>query len=202
MSDPRPSFLGPAPSFLPPGKVPDWLAGAPARDPVLPIGKELLIERFKLFFPRVLDRMYAGETLNTILKEFPLQVERGAFMRWVTKDTDRHTLFKEAKTVRTEIWTGRLIEISEGSEEVPMELDRAKLLSDNLKWLIKSENKKEYGDSKQIEMTGTISINAALQQAGTRIERLAAFVDDDVDMPTMKQLAEVVEAEYEEVDDD
>lgn len=220
MSSDLPSFLRPSqaapklPSFLAPtsARLPDWLTATPKREPnpgVLqgksPEVKALLISQFEMAFPRVIDRMYGGETLNKILEEFPIPVERGAFMRWIKKDAGRFATYTEAKETRTEIWTGELVRIASGEADKNgdlIELDRAKLLIDTYKFLIKAENRKGYGDSKQIEVNGSISIVAALQAAETRVERVMAFVDDDEPEPTFKQLSEPIEVEWEETDDD
>lgn len=161
----------------------------------------MLVHQFELVFPRVIDRMYGGETLNKILEDFPIPVERGAFMRWIKKDSSRFGIYTEAKETRTEIWTGEILKIAIGEND-DMELDRAKFLVDTYKFLIKAENRKGYGDTKNIEVNGNISITAALAAAETRVELVAAFADDDEPEPTVKQLIEVVEADWEETDDD
>lgn len=188
----RPSQVRPAPSFLLPSKVEKQHRAAE---------RELSLDRFALAFPRVLDRMYSGETLNNILRDFPLPIERGAFMRWIKKDAKRFADYTLAKETRTEIWTGNMLSIAEGVED-NMELDRAKFLVDTYKWLVSSENKKGYGKSTQIEVNGNISIVAALGAAETRVEQIAAFEDDDENEPTMAQLKAPVEAEWEEADED
>lgn len=210
MASEMPSFLRPSKvptkesSFLAP-RLPDWLSGSPRRDPTTstpsgnsPEVKRLLLQQFELFFPRVLDRMYAGETMNRILEDFPIPIDRGAFMRWVTKDSTRHNAYKEAKTIRTEIWTGEMIRHAEGTDSM-LDLDRAKFLVETYKFLIKAENKKEYGDTKQVEITQNISITAALAAAEGRIEKYidARVVDDtDDDDQTIRYIEASVE--YEE----
>lgn len=199
-----PSFLAPSqaaaklPSFLAPAAVPAPAFVAQVKQET----KELVFDKFKLAFPRVIDRMYGGETLNKILENFPHAIERGAFMRWIKKDAERFAVYTEAKETRTEIWTGEIIKIALGEDDV-MDLDRAKFLVDTYKFLIKAENRKGYGDSKQLEVVGNISITAALQAAETRAKQITEFKDDDEPEPTFKQLSEaVIEADYEEVESD
>lgn len=216
MSSDLPSFLRPSqaapkpPGFLAPRAVPvpEWMMGAPKRDPnpQLPRGKspevkEMLFRQFEMAFPRVIDRMYGGETINAILEDFPIPVERGAFIRWIKKDAQRFSVYTEAKETRTEIWVGEMLQIAKGDKD-GMELDRAKFLVDTYKFLVRSENRKGYGEAKQIELTGSISITAALQAASSRVEQVATFVDDDEPEPTFKQLSESTDAEWEESDDD
>ena len=206
MSEYVPEFM--RSDFLAP-KASEWLSAAPKRDPTTLTQRgntsqtiAVLTAKFEMFFPRMIDRLYSGETLNQILKEYPDSIEKGAFMRWVKKDPLRFGVYVEAKETRTEIWTGEIVQIARGEEEVPMEMDRAKFLVDTLKWLIKAENRKGYGESKQIELTGNISVVAAMQQATTRVNQLSTFEDDDEEEPTVKQLAEAIETDWEEVDND
>lgn len=191
----RPSQTAPRPSFLAPGRVdPGEFKRAE---------KELMFDRFELAFPRLIDRLYGGETINAVLRDFPIPVERGAFVRWIKKDAQRFATYLEAKEVRTEIWTGEMMDIAKGEPDSNgelIDLDRTKILLDTYKWLVQSENKKGYGKSTQIEMTGNISITAALGAAATRVEQLVRWTDDDEPEPTMKQLAEPIEAEWEDDD--
>jgi hypothetical protein len=212
MSSDLPSFMQPSQNAP---KQPGFLARTPfpatkfEPNPLTPRGKspevkQLIFDRFELAFPRLIDRLYGGETINAILEDFPIPVDRGAFMRWIKSDAQRFAIFTEAKETRTELWTGEMMEIARGKEvngEL-IELDRAKFIVDTMKWLIKSENRKGYGDSKQIEMSGSISIVAALEQAQTRVQQVATFTDEDETEPTLKQLTEATDADWEEVDDD
>ena len=178
------------------------------RVPPAPITKaetaQLMVERFTLVYPRVIDRMCGGETLTDALDGFPLAIERGAFMRWVKKDAQRYALFKEAKEVRSEIFASEMIKHALGTADsvADVELDRSKFIVDTYKFLMKSENRKEFGDTKSIEVSGAISITAALQAAETRVEQQVFLIDDDDSEPTAKMLTGVVEADWEDLDDD
>lgn len=198
MSSDVPSFLRPSqttkqPSFLPPAPV---FGRKEAR--------QLLVEKFELAFPRVIDRMCGGETLNKALEDFPIAVERGAFMTWVKKDAQRYARFKEAKEVRSEVWAGEMVRhaLAEDPALASTELDRSKFIVDTYKFLMKADNKREYGDTKSIDVTGSISITAALDAAQTRIQQVPLLDDGDEAEPNYKQLVEVVDAEFEDVDDD
>lgn len=162
--------------------------------------RELLIEQFKLVFPRVIDRMCGGETLSETLKEFPIAIERGAFMRWVNKDAERRSIFTDAKRVRSEIWAGEMIRhaLAEDPSLANTELDRSRFIVDTYKFLISRENKHEFGDTKQIEFTGNISITAALQAAGSRVSQITEFSDDEEQ--EVKRIAAPVEVEWEDDD--
>lgn len=149
--------------------LPDWLtAGDPPAPKPSREGKRLAFVQFDMIFPRVLERICEGYTLTKAVKELPVEVDSGAFYRWLRKDPEKYALYKEAKEIRTEEWAGRIIDHATAmdSEE---DVSRSKLIIDTYKWLMGADNRKVYGDTKQIEVTSTISITAALQQAQGRI---------------------------------
>jgi hypothetical protein len=80
----------------------------------------------------------------------------------------RYERYKEAKELRTEWWAGRIIEIAEAEDSIE-DVARSKLKIDTYKWLMGADNRKQYGESKQIEVNQSISIISALQQANSRI---------------------------------
>ena len=94
-------------------------------------------------------------------------------MRWVKRDPIRHERFKEAQEMRTEFMAGELLEIADGVDSMDPSasetVNRDKLRIDTRKWLMGAHNRKRYGESKQIEMTGTVSITEALAQAQGRV---------------------------------
>lgn len=210
-----PAWLTPAPQAAPAvANLPDWLV--PARKErnersrlapgnAKPEMREMILADFEMAFPRVLDRMCAGETITDSIAQLPFRLDRGAFMRWVKKDAQKYAMFKEAKEIRSEVWAGDMVNIALGKslsgEPIPMDLDRAKVVLDTYKFLIRCENKKEYGDTKQVEITQTISVRAALDAAKTRVFQAQTEPDDDViDVTPYKMLAEPVDAEFEDED--
>lgn len=206
-----PAWLAPPPQAVPlPVKIPDWLSADTKRElsPLVPMGKSaphkaLLFQQFEMIFPRIIDRMCGGDPLTVALREIPFAVDRGAFMTWVKKDPQRYAIFKNAKEVRTEVWAGEMLEHAKGEHLISAELDRAKFIVETLKFLVKADNKKEYGDTKQIEVNQTISITAALQAAQSRVERVieAEVVDDDEPAPAYRQLG-AGESDYGDGDED
>ena len=140
--------------------------------------------QFEMVFPRVLDAMYGGSTLNRALRDLPgeyAEIDIGAFTRWVVKDATRHSLYKEAKVIRTEAWTGKMVEYALGDEAKPVDIDRSKHIVDTFKWLIARENRGGYGETKTIEVNQNISITDALSAAKSRVSQLNTI---DVDLIT------------------
>jgi hypothetical protein len=209
MSEAIPAWLEPT-STKP--VVPDWLTDhAPQRakrSDALPDGKEaraLLFAQFEMVLPRVLECVCAGYTLANAIRELPIAVDPGAFVRWLRKKPDLYEMYKEAKEVRTEAWAGEIIRHALGEDDdgnpSPNDTARSRLIVDTYKWLMGADNRKQYGDTKTIEMNTSISITAALAQAQSRVIEAQVIDDDDVDLlPTSsyKQIA----APADEGDDD
>jgi hypothetical protein len=160
---------------------PDWLTGAPSQllptqSPISPVSpvehrrvtKELLDATFSAMFERVLSEMTQGRTLKSIVSEDLRSIEYDAFWRWIKRDPQRYERYKEAKELRTEWWAGRIIEIAE-AEDAAEDVQRSKLKIDTYKWLMGADNRKQYGDIKQVEIAQSISITAALEQARSRV---------------------------------
>lgn len=167
---------------MPPPKLPDWLTvpdPPKARPPKESVA--LMLTRFEMLFPRILDAVYEGSTLDAAMRDLPegLDLNAGAFFRWLKKDSARYDLYKEAKELRTEIWAGRIIRHAT-SDDGTEDTSRSKLIIDTYKWLMSADNRKQYGDTKTIEMSSTISITAALAQAHSRvIEAELVQLDED-----------------------
>ena len=75
--------------------------------------------------------------------------------------------------MRTEFLAGEILEIADGVDAIdPTSNDtvnRDKLRIDTRKWLMSAHNKKRYGEIKQVELGGSISITEALAQAQMRV---------------------------------
>lgn len=123
---------------------------------------------FDCMFERVLGEMVKGRTLKNVLDSDVRGVEYEAFFRWIKRDATRMERYKEAKELRTEWWAGRLVEIAEADDSVE-DVARSKLRIDTYKWLMGADNRRVYGDTKQVEINQSISITAALEKARARV---------------------------------
>ena len=74
--------------------------------------------------------------------------------------------------MRAELAASEIITIADGDGSIdassPDVVNRDRLRIDTRKWVMSAHNKR-YGDRKQIEVSNTISITAALQQAEQRV---------------------------------
>jgi hypothetical protein len=149
--------------------LPEWLS---IPDPPAPkLSKEqraLSYSQYEAIFPRVLELLSSGYTLTNALHEIPFEIDMGNFIRWVNRDPQRNEAYKEAKAIRTEAWAGKIIEHATATDSME-DVQRSKLIVDTYKWLMGADNRRTYGDVKQVELGGSISITAALAQANQRV---------------------------------
>jgi len=154
--------------------LPNWLSVPDPKPPKLPAESRALRHvEYEQIFERVIEDVYRGRSLQSLIEDDHRVVSYEDFLRWVKREPTRHERFKEAQEMRTEFLAGEILEIADGIESVdPTSNDtvnRDKLRIDTRKWLMSAHNKKRYGETKQIELGGTISITEALAQAQARV---------------------------------
>mgnify|MGYP003345632910 FL=1 len=154
--------------------LPDWLSCPdPTRIRPSSEGKALLHVQYENMFEAFIEQVYRGRSLKSLIEDDQRVVSYEDFLRWVKRDPQRHERFKEAQEMRTEFIAGEILEIADGVGAIdaaaPDTVNRDKLRIDTRKWLMGGHNRKRYGESKQIELGGSISITEALAAAQTRV---------------------------------
>lgn len=155
-------------------QLPSWLS-CPDPKPPKPSSeaKSLRLAQYEQIFERVIEDIYRGRSLQSIIEDDHRLISYEDFLRWIKKDPVRHERFKEAQEMRTEFIAGEILEIADGTHSIDPHsndtVNRDKLRIDTRKWLMSAHNKKRYGETKQIELGGTISITEALAQAQARV---------------------------------
>ena len=148
--------------------LPTWLS-VPDPPPIKPSkgARELLHTQYAIMFENFIEQVYRGRSLRSLVEDDPRLVSYEDFLRWIKRDPQRHERFKEAQEARTEFLAGEILEIADGDglEDV----QRSKLRIDSRQFLIKTWNRKRYGDVKTLEVNQSISINAALEMANNRL---------------------------------
>lgn len=180
-----PDWLAPAQPSI---GLPAWLSAQPLRERKGRASAEsraVAQAHFEMVLPRILEMVCEGYTLASAIRELPVAVDAGAFMRWLRKRPE-YEMYKEAKEIRTEAWAGEIIRHAEGKDEHGedslADTARSRLIVDTYKWLMSADNRKQYGDTKTIEMNTNISITAALAQAQGRVIEAQLIEDDEVDL--------------------
>jgi hypothetical protein len=156
-----------------PDAPPSTTSNAPSAQSASKVARELLHLQYENMFENFIEQVYRGRSLKSLVEDDPRLVSYEDFLRWIKRDATRHERFKEAQEMRTEFLAGEIIEIADGVEAVDPQsndtVNRDKLRIDTRKWLMSAHNKKRYGETKQIELGGTISITEALAQAQARV---------------------------------
>lgn len=155
--------------------LPDWLSvpdpNLPTRLP--PSSRDLLHTQYDQIFERVIEDVYRGRSLQSLVESDPRIVSFEVFMQWVKRDPGRANRLKEAQEGRTEFLAGEILEISDGVNSIDPtsneSVNRDRLRIETRKWLMGAHNRKKYGESKQVELTGSVSIVEALAAANARV---------------------------------
>jgi hypothetical protein len=153
--------------------VPDTTSSKLSAPSNAKVARELLHLQYENMFENFIEQVYRGRSLKSLVEDDPRFVSYEDFLRWIKRDSTRHERFKEAQEMRTEFLAGEILEIADGAEAVDPHsndtVNRDKLRIDTRKWLMGAHNRKRYGETKQIELGGTISITEALAQAQARV---------------------------------
>ena len=146
-------------------ELPSWMTQAPTTS-VAP-KKELLEKQFEIFFETILDEISRGINLKEILRDDQRDFDYTQLLRWIHRDPMRKSRYYEAQEIGSEMIAAEILEIADGDglEDV----QRSKLRIDSRQFLIKTWNRKRYGDVKTLEVNQNISITAALEQANRRL---------------------------------
>jgi hypothetical protein len=170
--------------------LPDWLS-CPEPRPPRPSrsARELMHVEYEQIFERVIEDVYRGRSLQSLIQDDHRVISYEDFLRWVKREPQRYERFKEAQEMRTEFLAGEILEIADGVESVdpssPDTVNRDKLRIDTRKWLMSTHNRKRYGETKQIDLGGSISIVDALQQARNRV--IEAEIVEVIEQPRMER---------------
>ena len=153
-------------------ELPSWMTQVSAAPK-----KELQEKQFEIFFETLLDKIARGINLKECLRDDQRDFDYPQLLRWIHKDPQRKSRYYEAQEIGSEMIAAEILEIADGVNDsgVPEDVQRSKLRIDSRQFLMKTWNRKRFGDVKTIELNQNISITAALEQAN---QRLASRVID------------------------
>ena len=150
-------------------ELPNWLSAPPVpTEPSQTSKKELLEKQFEIFFETILDKISRGINLKEILRDDQRDFDYTQLLRWIHKDPMRKSRYYEAQEIGSEMIAAEILEIADAVDNME-DVQRSKLRIDSRQFLIKTWNRKRYGDVKTLEVNQNISITAALEQAQNRL---------------------------------
>ena len=162
-------------------ELPSWMTQVPPApaEPSSTPKKELLEKQFEIFFETILDKISRGINLKEILRDDQRDFDYTQLLRWIHKDPMRKSRYYEAQEIGSEMIAAEILEIADGDglEDV----QRSKLRIDSRQFLIKTWNRKRYGDVKTLEVNQNISITAALEQANQRLVNGITIDHEDIE---------------------
>lgn len=165
--------------------LPDWLSVPDPKPPRMSkSARELLHVEYEQIFEKMIEGVYRGNFIRQLIEDDPRIISFESFMRWVKRDTARYDRFLEAQEMSAIFEVDDALKIADGVGAIdPASNDtvnRDKLRIDTRMKRASFHHKKRYGESKQIELTGTVSITDALAAANARV--LEAEVLDVTDV--------------------
>ena len=151
-------------------ELPSWMTQVPTTsvEPSQAPKKELLEKQFEIFFETILDKISRGINLKEILRDDQRDFDYTQLLRWIHRDPQRKSRYYEAQEIGSEMIAAEILEIADAVDNME-DVQRSKLRIDSRQFLIKTWNRKRYGDVKTLEVNQNISITAALEQANQRL---------------------------------
>jgi hypothetical protein len=112
----------------------------------------------------ILYRIRGGELLTGICRSIGLDPANIRNLAAMDDDFDKRLALAYAHGQHAHV--ERLHDIA---RDTTLSDARAKLLSDNIKWIAARSNRKAWGDSLQVDQTGTVTINAPQWMYGSQL---------------------------------
>lgn len=163
--------------------------------------REIQEQEFTIAFEWIINRVARGGYVTWALQDYHIEIDPVAFRRWIMKDPARKALYNDAKECNADYDGGFLAQLTTGVDRNGIPYDPAFInaASANLKWKMSKHDRKQYGDVKQIDVSGGISVVAALAEAqGRVIDSRAIAIEDEV----IELLDEPSTPDHNESDDD
>lgn len=127
----------------------------------------------------ILDRLRMGHTLKAICDD-PGMPPIGRLRYWIQKNEDKYQEYDQARKIGADAIVDEIKDIADGidnSHGIPGDVQRDTLRVNTRKWLAGVFNRKQYGSDKQVEVTHTLDLSKAMEQAH---ERLMIGSNDEV----------------------
>jgi hypothetical protein len=159
-------------------ELPSWMTQVPPAPATSK--KELQEKQFEIFFETILDKISRGINLKEVLRDDQRDFDYTQLLRWIHKDPMRKSRYYEAQEIGSEMIAAEILEIADAVDSVE-DVQRSKLRIDSRQFLIKTWNRKRYGDVKTLEVNQNISITAALEQANQRLSIGRVIDHEDVE---------------------
>lgn len=124
------------------------------------------------YYPAVLyaiDLISQGNTLTEACDQSNLPIS--TFHNYINKDENLHAMYVEADQRGSDAMADALVNIDNHRIHGQSDPKMAKVISDNIKWVLSKRKPKEYGDRVQVDhsVTVDVAITTALDAARRRV---------------------------------
>lgn len=146
----------------------------------------------------ILKRLSEGKTLKSICEE--IQLDPQTLFRIKRQDASFSSLFSEAQSDGYDILAESLLNIPDEYEDV----NKARLKSDNVKWMLARRAHAKYGDRIDLNVTQTVDIKSALLEARERTKFVVSEVSsasEVLEAPKVSEVSSGAEVEASKVSD-
>lgn len=123
---------------------------------------------------QALKSLSEGLNLRHSLKQSNLTPEK--FFKALEQSEELRIQYNSIVEAQTHNLADQLLEIPDKYDDV----QRAKLKSDNIKWLISRRNRKAYGDKLEVDHNHNVDIRAALDSATARLKEVEEIDSDKI----------------------
>ena len=122
--------------------------------------KSLTIEQQKL----AIDLALKGTSLREIMQK--VGVSTGVFSRFKRDTHEFRDIFERARLEGLELLADDLLGLA---DDLSLDVNRSKLKSDNIKWILSKRKAETYGDRIDVNINKTVDISTALLEAKSRV---------------------------------
>jgi hypothetical protein len=134
--------------------LPDWLVAIERDDenkdyPRTKEDRQLREILFQTVFERVLEEVSSGGKMIDVIDNYPTKINRGQFMAWVKRDSERWESFEDAKHTGSLFHEEENIRIADGGETME-DINRSKERINSRKLSMQSWNRRYKTDNKEI----------------------------------------------------
>jgi len=173
--------------------LPNWLEPVPttstAEEPPTQSGYDLMTYRelqFENLFESALDRLSLGHQLIDICDDDPRGIAAPTFLRWIKKDKERYSRFKESQELAAEFLVYAALKAANGGDLLN-DVNRDKLIAETSLKIAGAWSPKRYGKEQGLNNaavgTGGITINIGQVES--------PYTVDAVPVPTVGLITDV-----------
>jgi hypothetical protein len=167
-------------------QIPQWLAPVETRgrlvqapQPPVQLPAQLdtrthLDLTYEAMFETTLDYVQMGRPLSHIVRDDPRDINYAHYLNWIHKDPIRKQRYYTAQEIGAESVADELMHIADATDSLE-DVARSTLRINTRKWLLGVWNRKRFGETKQLEVNNTTTINIRDELANREKQLMNVF---------------------------